>query len=695
MKVGKKMRGDDIMANTSTERLRNITLLSHSGAGKTVLSEAMLYTAGAATRLGRTEDGTTTSDYEPEEIRRQTSVQLSIVPCPWKDHKINIIDTPGYADFRGEVVSGIRVADGVVIVVSAPSGVEVGTQQMWQMANELGLPKIVFVNKMDRENADFLRVMESLEESFGRQCVALQLPIGAEAAFSGAVDLLDPEAEVPAEMQTDVEAARERLTEAIAETDDDLTMKYLEGESISKEETAAALKKGVASGAIVPVLVGAVTTGAGARELMDAIVELMPSPAESKPPTATDSSNEEEVVLSDGGDGPLVAFVFKTSADPFVGKLSYLRVYSGALKSDSQLWNAGKGEAERVGQVFTVRGKSQEAVAALETGDIGAVAKLSSTLTGDTLGRREKSLVLPGLEFPKPVYAMAVYPKSKADLDKMTTALSRIAEEDPSLNVIREPDTQELLLSGLGDTHVDVAVEKMKRKFGVDIQLQLPKVPYKETIAAPIRVEYRHKKQTGGHGQFGHVWLEIVPLGRGTGFEFEEKVVGGSVPREYIPSVQKGVRAALTNGVLAGYPVVDLKATLVDGSFHPVDSSGVCFEIAGSHALSKGIRDAGSVLLEPIMQARITVPDAYAGDVIGDLNSKRARILGMTPQGDGTTLLEVEVPQAEMLRYGTDLRSQTQGRGSFAIEFDHYAEVPQHRVERIVEEIKEAAEARA
>ena len=683
------------MPSTPTDRLRNVALLSHSGAGKTTLSEAMLYKAGVISRLGRTEDGTTASDYEEEEMSRQTSVQLSVLNCPWKDHKINIIDTPGYADYRGDVISGIHVADGAVIVVAGPSGVEVGTQQMWQMASERELPRIIFVNKLDRENADFGRVMDSMVEAFGRQCVALHMPIGAEAEVSGVVDLMDKDAEVPADLQGVVEAARERLAEAVAETDDDLTMKYLEGEEISSDELALALKKGVAAGAIVPVLAGAATRGIGVGELLDAMVDLMPSPAELQAVLAKDPSSEEEATLPADGDGPLAIMVFKTSADPFVGKLSYLRVYSGTLKADSQVSNASKGENERIGQVFTVRGKSQEAIDELAAGDIGAVAKLSSVLTGETLCKQGSPLVLPGIEFPAPVYQMAVYPRSSADLDKMTTTLARIGEEDPSLKITRDPDTLELLLGGLGDSHVEVAVEKMKRKFGVDIALQVPKVPYKETISTSTRVEYRHKKQSGGHGQFGHVWLEIEPLPRGSGFEFQAKVVGGSVPREYIPSVNKGVRNALADGILAGFPVVDLKATLFDGSFHSVDSSGVSFEIAGSHALSKGVKEANPILIEPIMRVRVAVPDTYTGDVIGELNSKRARIQGMAPQGDGNTLIEAEAPQAEMLRYATELRSQTQGRGSFTMEFDHYEEVPHHLVERIVDELKEREAARA
>ncbi len=683
------------MAELTTDRLRNVVLLSHGGAGKTILAEAMLHATGATTRVGTIEEGNTASDFEPEESRRQTSVQTAIVPCTWRDHKINVVDTPGFADFRGQVVSGVRIADCAVVVVSAPAGVEVGTQQMWGLAQQRNLPRLIFVSKMDRENADFQRTMDSITERFGRQCVAVTLPIGAESSFSGVVNLLDADADAPDSLQGEIEAARERLTEAIAEIDDDLATKYLEGDAISQEELVSALIRGVAAGDIVPVLAGASPSGIGAQELMDAIVDYAPSPAAVGPTTGTADGNE--VSLDCDPAGPLAALVFKTAADPFVGKLSYFRVYSGTLKADSQLWNANKAEPERVGQVFHVLGKDQQQVPQLLAGDIGAVAKLSSLSTGYTLCTREQPMTLDGLEFPQPVYQMAVYPKSKADVDKMTSSLARIAEEDPSLIVTRDPDTLEILLAGLGDMHVDVSVEKMKRKFGVDMLLETPKVAYKETIGGNIRVEYKHKKQSGGHGQYGHVWLELEPLSRGSGFEFAHKVVGGSVPREYIPSVEKGILKALPGGAVAGFPVVDLRATLVDGSYHTVDSSGICYEIAGGHALTKGMQQATPVLLEPVMKVEIIVPDDFTGDVIGDLNSKRGRIQGMNPQGDGTTLIEAKVPQAEMLRYATELRSQTQGQGSFSLEFDHYDEVPQHMVQRIVEDSKqgEREEARA
>ncbi len=677
------------MPDFGTDSIRNIVLLSHSGAGKTMLCEAMLHAAGVNNRLGSIEDGTTTSDFEPEEARRGTSIQTAIAACPWKGGKINVIDTPGYADYRGEVVSGLRVADGAVIVVAGQAGIEVGTKQMWQYADDANLPRLVFVSKLDRDNADFGRVMESLTEAFGRKCVAVQVPVGSEDSFSGSINLLDPEADVPGGLEDTVEEARELLTEAVAETDDDLTMKYLEGEPLTSEEMRAGLKAGVLSGDIVPVLAGNSVAELGTTELMDALIDLMPSPADAGAAEAEVPGSGDVVELGCDSSGPLAALVFKTAADPFVGKLSYFRVYSGAFASDSQIWNANLGEGERVGQVFVLTGKTQTPTDALAAGDIGAVSKLSTVLTGHTLTSREKPFTLPGLTFPAPVFHMAVFPKSKADVDKMTSSLSRIVEEDPSLVISREPDTLEVLLGGLGDTHVDVAVDKMKRKFGVEILLEVPKVAYKETISSPTRVEYRHKKQSGGHGQFGHVWLELQPLTRGEGFAFDSKIVGGVVPREYIPSVEKGVQKSLNGGVVAGFPVVDLKVTLVDGSYHSVDSSGMSFEIAGAYAFSKGVREARPVLLEPVMKAEVTVPDTYAGDIIGDLNSKRGRILGMTPNGDGETLIEVEVPQAEMLRYATDLRSQTQGVGSFTMEFDHYEEVPQHLLDRLVEQLQE------
>ena len=685
------------MAKFSTERIRNIVLLSHSGAGKTILAEAMLHMTGATTRMGRVEDGTAASDFEPEEHKRGTSVNTAILNAQWKDHKINVLDTPGYADYRGEVVSGVRVADTAVIVVAAQAGIEVGTGQMWSMAGERDLPRIIYISKIDRENSDFYSVVESLQERFGRHLVPVQIPVGAEAAFSGVVNLLDTNADVPDEVADAVEEGRERLTEAVAEIDDDLADKYLEGEEITHDEMVGGIKQGIMTGELVPILAGSPLNQMGVSEFMDFVIEYLPSPADSSLASGHAPGSDDETEMPCDSSGPLAALVFKTAADPFVGKLSYFRVYSGTFAGDSQMYNANKDETERIAQVFEIQGKEQSNVPELAAGDIGAISKLNTVLTGDTLSASEQPLILEGLSFPAPVYQRAVYPKSKADVDKMTSSLSRIVEEDPSVVVSREPDTNEMLISGLGDTHLGVSLEKMQRKFGAEMILEIPQVPYKETINSRARVEYRHKKQTGGHGQFGHVWIEVEPMPRGAGFEFSETIVGGVVPREYIPSVEKGVRNALSGGVVAGYPVVDMKATLVDGSFHPVDSSGVSFEIAGGQAATKGIQQATPIILEPIMKVEITVPDNFTGDIIGDLNSRRGRIQGMIP-GDGTTTLQVEAPQAEMLTYATELRSQTQGQGDFTMEFDHFEEVPTHMVDRVVQttqEYKEKAEARA
>ena len=686
------------MAKFTTERIRNIVLLSHSGAGKTILAEAMLHTSGATTRLGRVEDGTAASDFEPEEHKRSTSVNTAVLNAQWRDHKINVLDTPGYADYRGEVVSGVRVADTAVILVAAQAGIEVGTGQMWSMAEERDLPRIIYISKIDRENSDFYSVVESLQERFGRHLVPVQIPVGAEADFSGVVDLLDPDADVPDEVADAVEDARERLTEAVAEIDDDLADKYLEGEEITHDEMVEGIKQGLMTGELIPILAGSPLNELGVSEFMDFVVEYLPSPAEVGAAVAHAPGSDDEIELPCDSSGPVAALVFKTAADPFVGKLSYFRVYSGAFSGDSQMYNPNRGETERIAQVFEIQGKEQSAVPELAAGDIGAVTKLSAALTGDTLCSSEQTVSLGGLDFPAAVYLRAVYPKSKADVDKMTSSLSRIVEEDPSVVISREPDTNEMLIAGLGDTHLGVTIEKMQRKFGAEMILEIPMVPYKETINSRARVEYRHKKQTGGHGQFGHVWIEVEPMPRGTGFEFSETIVGGVVPREYIPSVEKGVRNALSGGVVAGYPVVDMKATLVDGSFHPVDSSGVSFEIAGGQAATKGIQQATPIILEPIMKVEITVPDNFTGDIIGDLNSRRGRIQGMVPEGNGTTTLQVEAPQAEMLTYATELRSQTQGQGDFTMEFDHFEEVPTHMVDRVVQvtqEHKEKAEARA
>ncbi len=667
-------------------KIRNVALLSHAGAGKTSLAEAFLFNTKAVNRLGNVQDGNTVSDYEPEEAKRSSSIQTSLIPCVAEGYKVNFLDTPGYDDFVSEVIAALRVVESAIIVVPAAAGVEVGTIRSWNQCEEAGIPRIFFVNKMDRENSDFQRCLGDLRSNFGRGCVPFQIPVGAEASFKSVVDVLDPDVEVPAEVTPEVNHARELLIEAVAEADDDLATKYLEGEELTQEEISGAIRQAILSGDISPVFVGSATMNIGVEELLSAVTAYMASPADRERVPLVESYLE----ASDAAEsGPLAAFVFKTTADPFVGKLSLFRVFSGSVKSNSEVWNDARNASERIGQVYTMRGKTQEQTPEVGSGDIGAVSKLAATVTGDTLTQKEKPIVVKPIDFPTGFYTMAVQPKSKADVDKMSMAISRILEEDPSLNLVREPNTGETLVSGFGETQLEVAMERVKRKFGTELELHLPKVPYKETISTTTKAEYKHKKQTGGHGQYGHVLLRLEPLGTDQTYEFGQELVGGSIPKEYIPSVEKGVAKALQEGVLAGFPVVGVKAVLYDGSFHDVDSSGICFEIAGSYALRKGVSEAGPKLLEPIMRLSVRVPDAYNGDVIGDLNSKRGRIMGMIPQ-NGETIIEAEAPQSEVLRYATDLRSLTQGRGSFVVEFDRYEEAPAHITQKVTEEAKKA-----
>lgn len=683
------------MNRYTADRIRNVVLLAHSGAGKTSLAEAILFTFGAISRLGRVTEGTTASDFEPEETKRRISLSLALLPCETPHGKLNLLDAPGYFDFWGEVVSGLRVADGAVVVVDAAAGVEVGTELCWKALEEARLPRLVLCNKMDRENADFLRTLEQLRDKFGRRCVPLHFPLGAQASFRGVVDLVTLQAHlrggetgpVPEDVQSEVEGLREQLLETVVEMDDELMARYLEGETLSEEEIRTALRQGVLRGAIVPVLAGSGLQNVGIGPLVQAVFAYLPAPSERPAERAHLAQGDGEIELPVSEEGPLAALVFKTTADPFVGKLTYFKVFSGVLRSDSQVWNSTKGRPERIGQLYLIRGKTQEPVAEVPAGDLGGVAKLAETGTGDTLSSREQPIVLSPPTFPSPVLAVAVHPKSKADLDKMGSALARIVEEDPTLAIRREPDTHETLLLGLGETHVEVAAERMRRKFGAEVVLATPKVPYKETITRKTQAEYRHRKQTGGHGQYGHVFLEFEPLPRGAGFQFEDRIVGGVVPKQYIPGVEKGVLEALQEGPVAGYPVVDLKVALYDGSYHPVDSSDISFQIAAAYATRRGLTQAGPVLLEPIYLLRVTVPDAFVGDIMTDLNGKRARVLGTNPQ-DGVTIIEAQVPLAEVQRYATDLRAITQGRGTFTMEFSHYEEVPAHITQRIVAEAK-------
>ena len=679
-------------------QVRNVVLLSHQGAGKTSLAEFMLFTSGAIQRLGSVKDGTTTSDYDPLEVERHMGINLSLLPIQWQGMKLNLIDTPGYADFVGEVRSGLRVTEGAIIVICAASGVEVGTEQMWNDAEKANLPRLIFVNKMDRDNADFLSTLKGIQARLSPKCLPLQLPIGSQSDFQGIINLVtmkayigaaSQEAEIPSTLREQAEASREKLVEAAVEVDDELINKYLEGEPINNEEIFAAIKKSTIAGKLVPVFVGSALQGIGTQQLLDGICHYLPSPEEKDAIIAKDVSTGNQEEIKPNSESPLAGLVFKTSADPYVGKLSYFRVYSGAISSNSQVWNANKNSMERIGQLFTMLGKNQQPVPQVADGDIGAVAKLNLTTTGDTLCAHEHPVILPGIEFPKANFSMAIQPQAKTDLDKMSTVLPRICEEDPSLQTRREVDTNEFIISGVGDSHLEIVREKIRRKFGVEVKLDLPKIPYKETITMSTKAEYKHKKQTGGHGQYGHVRLELEPLSRGGGFEFAKKIVGGAIPQNYIPSVEKGVNEAKQEGDLAGYPVVDVKVTLYDGSFHAVDSSDIAFKIAGAQALKKGLSQGQPVLIEPIMNLTITVPEMYTGDITSDLNTKRGRVLGMNPS-NGINVIEAQAPYAELLRYALNLRSLTQGRGSFVMEFDHYEEVPAHVSQKVIADKKKA-----
>lgn len=688
------------MAQFGLKDIRNVVLLGHNGSGKSAFSEAILFTAGAINRLGKIEEGTTTSDYDPDEVKSKMSINLSMLPCEWKGTKLNIIDAPGYADFLGEIKAAIGVAESAVIVVSALAGVEVGTEQVWQYSEEAKLARLILVNKMDRENANFDQAVSQIQAKFGTRCAPLLIPIGAHTTYQGVVDILNmksytgtppKEGDIPEPMQAQIGKYREKLIEAVAETDDKLLEKYLGGEEIKNEELAPALRAAVMSGKVIPILAASSLQNVGVAGVMDIISAYLPSPAEHKVLLIKDNA---EQTTEPSESAPLAALVFKATADPYVGKLTYFRVYTGTISSNSQVWNTNKGAVERVGQLYLVRGKNQEAVTQVKAGDIGAVAKLSVTGVNDTLCAQDNQVKLISIVFPEPIFSEAVQPKTKADLDKLGTSLARLLEEDPTLRMHRDAGTNETILSGLGETHLKVAADKLTRKFGVSIELSIPKVPYRETIMSSAQAEYKHKKQTGGHGQYGHAVLSVEPMERGGGFEFVDKVVGGAIPRNYIPAVEKGVREGILEGVLAGYPVIDVRATVVDGSFHPVDSSEICFKIAGSGALKKGMQQANPVILEPIMDISIRVPKDFIGDIISDLNTKRARVHGMNPEGE-YTVVEAQVPQAEILRYAIDMKSITQGRGSFTMKFSRYEEVPAHLSQKIITDAQAAKGAAA
>jgi elongation factor G len=686
------------MKDYATEKLRDIVLMGHGSAGKTSLAEAMLFASGAVNRMGEVEKGTTVADFDEEEINRHISLNLALIPIEWKGCKLNVLDTPGYTDFVGEVKSAVRVADLALILVDAVAGVEVGTELAWEFVEEHELPRMVVVNKMNRENASLGRTLTALRDTFGQTFVPICLPVGAEASFSGTVDLIGMQVltgtggtggDIPADMADQVEEARIALVEAAAEADDELIMKYLEGEELTEKEVRQGLRTAVLQRTAVPVLVTAATANVGTDMLLDALVDYAPSPIDRGPVTAQGAAGEEQVEPTELS--PLAIAVFKTTADPYVGKLTYFRVYGGIAASDSRVYNSRVKEEERLGQLYVMRGKEQIPVPNLRPGDIGAVAKLTHTLTGDTLCDRGHPVSLPGPAFPLPLFAVAVNPTSKADQAKLGPTLTRICEEDPTLHWRQDPTTRQTILEGMGEAHVDIAVRRMGNRFGVGVVTEIPRVPYRETITKAYADQYRHKKQTGGAGQFAEVHMRLEPLPRDTGYEFDWEVFGGAISRSYESSIQKGIKQVMEQGVIAGYPVVDVKAAVYDGKEHPVDSKDIAFQIAGREVFKKVMMEAGPVLLEPIYNVTITVPGEFTGDIMGDLNTKRAQVQGMDQRGD-RSIITALVPLAEMQRYATDLRSLTQGRGLFSMELDHYANVPTHLMQQIVAEYQREKE---
>jgi elongation factor G len=688
----------------STENIRNVALISHSGAGKTTIGDAMLFVGGGNDRFGRVDDETSVLDFDSEEIRRKTTISTSVAPVEWKGCKINILDTPGYFDFVGEVRSSLRVTDGALIVVDATGGVEVGTELVWQYASEYEIPVVFAVNKLDRENTDFQTTLEQLNNSFGGRVLPLYLPIGKEASIKGAIDVIKgvalisstdgkvKEEAIPADMADVVSDAKEQLKEAACDGDDDLLEKYLEEGDLTDDEVLKGLRAASMARKVFLTIPVSAAKLVGIAPLIDALAGYMPSPADVLPAKGTVPGSDDEIARNPKDTEPFSALVFKTTADPYVGKLTVFRVYSGKFTSNGSCFNSTKGRTERVGQLYTIKGKTQEPVPYVIAGDIGAVAKLQETLTGDTLCKQEDPILFPAIKFPAPVYSVAVHPRTKGDEDKISSGLSRLTEEDPTITVERNAETSETILSGLGEVHVDVTTTKLKKKFGVDVDLTIPRIPYRETIKSSSKAEGKHKKQTGGRGQFGHVWIEFEHLSD-EDFEFVDKIFGGAVPRQYIPAVEKGLREAVVEGVLAGYPVVNIRATLYDGSFHPVDSSEMAFKIAASLAFKKGCTEANPVILEPIVRVEVTVPEQFMGDIMGDLNKKRGKILGMESKGH-IQIIKALAPLSEMQRYAIDLRSMTQGRGLFTMEFDHYEEVPGNIAEGIIEETKKAKESK-
>ena len=671
------------MKTYDTKHLRNVCLVGHGGAGKTSLTETFLFNSGVINRIGKIAEGNTISDFLPEEVKHKVSISTSLIPIEWQGVKVNVLDTPGYLDFFGEVKSALRVAECGVLVLCGVSGLEVQAEITLNVMDHQKMPRVIFINKLDRKNANFGKVLEQLKDTYPlARFVPLQIPIGQEEGFQGVIDIIETKEyaydahgsgkvsvkELTAEYQTEAELLRDQLAEAVAEADDEILTKYLDGERLTEQDLQTALRQALKQNLVIPVLCGSAYKNIGITKIMDFLAEFVPAP---------------EIIPEKA------ALVFKTLADPYVGKMSFFRVYGGKFNAETLVYNSTRGLEEKIGQPFYLRGKTQEPIGSVSAGDIAVVAKLQEVRTGDTLCGKEHPVKLQGIDFPFPTLSVAIEPKTKGDEDKLSSALTRLADEDPTIKISKNTETKELLLTGLGEMHLEIFLEKLTRKFGVAVSMKVPRVPYRETIRKSVKVEGKHKKQTGGHGQYGHVWINIEPA-EGKNFEFAEAIFGGSVPKQYIPAVEKGIREAMAEGTMVGYPVTDIKVTLCDGSYHAVDSSEMAFKLAAIIAFRKGVEQAKPTLLEPVVEAEITVPEAFMGDVIGDINGKRGKVLGMDTASENYQVIRAHVPQAEMMRYTIDLRSLTQGRGSFTMEFIQYEEVPGKLSETLVSQLKSA-----
>ena len=694
------------MSKIEAEKIRNIVVTGHAKAGKTSLVETMLHSSGAINRLGKVEDGTTTTDYEPEETDRQISLSSALAFCQWKDHRINIIDTPGFVNFLEDTKGSMRAADGVVLMVSALSGIKGETEKIWGYANEMNLPVVVFVNKLDKESAEYQTALDGIKSILNTEPMPLQMPIGEGEGFRGVIDLLDmkaytytdgkaSEGDIPAELKDRADELRNIMVERVAEADDELLEKYLEGGELSLEEILKGIKAGTLQKQFVPVTCGAPNLKIGISELLDAVTLCMPSPLEmaaANPIKGMNPKDESEVERKPNADEPFSAFVFKTIADPFSGKLSLFRMLSGKLAPDTSVLNSASDKKERIGQIFYMQGKKHEHVESLMPGEIAVVAKLKHTSTGDTLCDDSNPIKYEPVKFAVPLISYAIAPKSKGDADKVGTGLHRILEEDPALDFHMDEEAHEMILAGMGQLHLEVTLDKLKRKFGVEVEMKSPKIPYRETIMTSADAKHKHKKQSGGKGQYGECAIKVEPLPRGSGYEFENKIVGGSIPRGFIPAVDKGIQEAINTGIYAGYKMVDIKVSLYDGSYHAVDSSEMAFKIAGSMAIKKAVEQAKPVVLEPIMKVNITVHDDFLGTVIGDLNGRRGKVQGMDQVASSTNQkISAAVPMAEMLTYANQLQSMTAGRGTYTMEFSHYEPLPKQLTQKLLEE-KEAKE---